>query len=145
MTESNGHYANPEALVTTQWASEHRRDEGVRLIEVDVDTAAYDGGHIEGAVGWNWRRDLQDQTVRDLATKDALEALLGKSGVTPGTTVLLYGDNNNWFAAYAYWALKYYGHENVKLIDGGRVKWEQEGRPYTTDVPSYPATQYSFQ
>jgi len=141
---TNGNFANPDALVSTEWVAEHGKDPGIRLIEVDVDPTAYEGGHLEGAVGWNWRLDLQDQTVRDLATKEALERKLGESGVGPDTTVLLYGDNNNWFAAYAYWALKYYGHEKVKLINGGRVKWEKEGRPYTTDVPSHQAGQYQF-
>src|SRR5438270_3256861 len=108
MTEGNGQFANPDALVSTAWVAEHGRDDGVRVVEVDVETTAYDNGHVEGAAGWNWRRDLQDQTVRDLAPKGSLEALLGKSGVTPTTTIVLYGDNNNWFAAYAYWALKYY-------------------------------------
>ncbi|HEX6548731.1 MAG TPA: sulfurtransferase [Candidatus Dormibacteraeota bacterium] len=144
MSESNG-FANPEALVSTEWAAEHGRDQGVRLVEVDVDTAAYEGGHIEGAVGWNWRRDLQDQTVRDIVPKERLEELLGQSGIAPETTIVLYGDNNNWFAAYAYWTLRYYGHDKVKLVNGGRVKWEAEGRPYTTDVPDYPQTDYKFQ
>ncbi len=143
MAQTNG-FANPAALVTTEWVAEHGKDPGVRLVEVDVDTAAYDSGHIEGAVGWNWRRDLQDQTVRDLASREALEALLSRSGITPDTNIVLYGDNNNWFAAYAYWTLKYYGHDNLKLVNGGRVKWEAEGRPYTTEVPSYPPTQYRF-
>ena len=143
MTEANG-YANSEALVSTDWVAEHGKDPGIVILEVDVDPAAYEKGHLEGAVGLNWRRDLQDQTVRDLASKEALEKLLGQSGVSPDTTVLLYGDNNNWFAAYAYWALKYYGHDKVKLINGGRVKWEQEGRPYTTAVPSPQPTSYSF-
>jgi thiosulfate/3-mercaptopyruvate sulfurtransferase len=143
MSESNG-FANPEALVSTQWAAEHGRDHGVRLVEVDVDTTAYDAGHIEGAVGWNWRRDLQDQTVRDIVPRERLEELLGRSGITPDTTIVLYGDNNNWFAAYAYWTLKYYGHDRVKLLNGGRVKWEAEGRPYTTEVPSHPQTSYQF-
>jgi thiosulfate/3-mercaptopyruvate sulfurtransferase len=140
---SNG-YANPEALVSTEWAAQHGQDAGVRLVEVDVDPKAYEGGHIQGAVGWNWRRDLQDQTVRDLPSKEALEELLGRSGIMPETTILLYGDNNNWFAAYAYWALRYLGHDRVKLINGGRVKWEAEGRPYSTDVPTVGATQYRF-
>jgi thiosulfate/3-mercaptopyruvate sulfurtransferase len=146
MSEENGHsaFANPDSLVTTAWVAEHAGDPGIRLVEVDVDPSAYEGGHIAGAVGWNWRRDLQDQTVRDLAPKEALERKLGESGITPDTTVILYGDNNNWFAAYAYWALKYYGHDKAKLIDGGRVKWEKEGRAYTTEVPSYPATTFSF-
>jgi thiosulfate/3-mercaptopyruvate sulfurtransferase len=141
---TNGNFANPDALVSTQWIVEHGKDPGLRLIEVDVDPSAYNGGHIEGAVGWDWRQDLQDQTVRDLAGKEALERKLGESGVDSDTTVVLYGDNNNWFAAYAYWALKYYGFDKVKLINGGRVKWEKEGRPYTTDVPSHQPGQFKF-
>jgi thiosulfate/3-mercaptopyruvate sulfurtransferase len=143
MASSNG-YSNSQALVSTDWAAEHGRDPGVRLVEVDVDPTVYDGGHLEGAVGWNWRRDLQDQTVRDLVSAESLARILGQSGISPDTTILLYGDNNNWFAAYAYWALKYYGHDQVKLVNGGRVKWEAEGRPYSTDVPTYPETQYRF-
>jgi thiosulfate/3-mercaptopyruvate sulfurtransferase len=143
MADSDG-YANSEALVSTEWLADHLSDPGQVLIEVDVNPALYAGGHIEGAVGWDWRQDLQDQTVRDLASREALEAKLSESGVTPDTTVLLYGDNNNWFAAYAYWALKYYGHDNVKLVNGGRVKWEAEGRPYTTDAPRVTATAYHF-
>ena len=133
-----------KALVTTNWIADHAKDAGLRLVEVDVDPRAYEGGHIEGSVGWNWRKDLQDQLSRDIVSKDALAKLLGESGITPDTAIVLYGDNNNWFAAYAYWALKYYGHDKVQLIDGGRVKWEKEGRPYSTDVPSYPATTYRF-
>jgi thiosulfate/3-mercaptopyruvate sulfurtransferase len=144
MASSNG-YSNSEALVSTDWAAEHGRDQGVRLVEVDVDPTVYDNGHLEGAVGWNWRRDLQDQTVRDLVSPENLERILGTSGITPDSTIVLYGDNNNWFAAYAYWALKYYGHDQVKLINGGRVKWEAEGRPYTTEVPGTQETQYRFQ
>jgi thiosulfate/3-mercaptopyruvate sulfurtransferase len=140
---TNG-YANPEALVSTEWAAQHGQDAGVRLVEVDVDPTAYESGHLPSAVGWNWRRDLQDQTVRDLPAPETLEELLSRSGITPDTTIVFYGDNNNWFAAYAYWALNYLGHDKVKLINGGRVKWEAEGRPYTTDVPTYPATQYRF-
>jgi thiosulfate/3-mercaptopyruvate sulfurtransferase len=143
MPDSDG-YANADSLVSTEWVAAHLGDPGIRLIEVDVNPAAYGGGHIQGAVGWDWTKDLQDQTVRDLASREALEAKLGESGVTPDTTVLLYGDNNNWFAAYAYWALKYYGHRSAKLVNGGRVKWEAEGRPYTTDVPQVAATSYEF-
>ena len=132
------------ALVTTEWIAQHAHDAGLRLVEVDVDPSVYGKGHIEGAVGWNWRRDLQDQVARDIAPKDALEALLGRSGITPDTNIVLYGDNNNWFAAYAYWALKYYGHDKVQLIDGGRVKWEKEGRPYSTEEPKVGATSYQF-
>ena len=132
------------ALVTTDWISQHAHDAGLRLVEVDVDPSVYGQGHIEGAVGWNWRRDLQDQLARDIAPKEALAELLGRSGITPDTNIVLYGDNNNWFAAYAYWALKYYGHDKVQLIDGGRVKWEKEGRPYSTDEPKVSATTYQF-
>ncbi len=133
-----------KALVSTEWIAQHAHDAGVRLIEVDVDPRVYDSGHIEGAVGWNWRRDLQDQLARDIAPKQALEELLSRSGVTPDSTIVLYGDNNNWFAAYAYWALKYYGHDKVQLVDGGRVKWEKEGRPYSTEEPNHPKTTYHF-
>ncbi len=143
MAESNG-YANGDALVSTEWLAAHLGEPGYRLIEVDVNPALYGGGHIEGAVGWDWKKDLQDQTVRDLASREALEQKLSESGVSPDTTILLYGDNNNWFAAYAYWALKYYGHDKVKLVNGGRVKWEAEGRPYTTAEPQVSATQYRF-
>ena len=131
-------------LVSTEWIAEHGKDKGLRVVEVDVDPSAYDKGHIEGAVGWNWKKDLQHQVNRDVASKEALANLLGRSGITPDTTILLYGDNNNWFAAYAYWALKYYGHDKVHLIDGGRVKWEKEGRPYSTDVPDYEVHTYQF-
>jgi thiosulfate/3-mercaptopyruvate sulfurtransferase len=134
-------YKHPEVLVSTQWASEHLNDPKVRLVEVDVDTTAYDQGHIAGAVGWNWQTQLQDNVRRDLITKPALEELLGKSGISNDTTVLIYGDNNNWFAAYAFWQLKYYGHKDVRLINGGRKKWIEEKRPLTTDAPSItPAT-----
>ena len=143
MAESDG-YANREALVSTEWLAAHLNEPGHRLIEVDVNPALYGGGHIEGAVGWDWKKDLQDQTVRDLASREALEQKLGEGGVTPDITILFYGDNNNWFAAYAYWALKYYGHDNVKLVNGGRVKWEAESRPYTTEERHFAPTQYRF-
>ncbi len=113
-------YKHPEVLVSTQWAADHLNDPKVRLVEVDVDTTAYDQGHIPGAVGWNWQSQLQDNIRRDLIDKATLESLLGKSGISNDTTVLLYGDNNNWFAAYALWQLKYYGHKDVRLINGGR-------------------------
>jgi thiosulfate/3-mercaptopyruvate sulfurtransferase len=141
---SNGHIANPDSLVTTDWAVEHLTDPGVRFVEVDVDTTAYDKGHLPGAVGWNWRNDLQAKPARDLAPKEQLEQLLSQSGIGPETTVVLYGDNNNWFAAYAYWTLKYYGLDNVKLINGGRVKLEAEGRQFTTDVPSPAPATFKF-
>ncbi|GAC1658852.1 MAG: sulfurtransferase [Candidatus Dormibacteraceae bacterium] len=136
--------ANPAALVSTEWAIERLQDSAVRLVEVDVDTTAYEKGHLPGAVGWNWRNDLQAKPVRDIAPKEQLEQLLSRSGIGPETTIALYGDNNNWFAAYAYWTLKYYGFENVKLIDGGRVKLEAEGRQFTTVAPSFSETGFRF-
>ncbi len=145
MAEYSSDYFNREALVSTQWASEHLADPGLRLVEVDVDTASYDRGHITGAVGWDWRRDLQDQQVRDIVSRNALEAILSRSGISPQTTIVLYGDNNNWFAAYAYWTLRYYGHDRLRLINGGRVKWEAEGRSVTTEPAVYQPTGYRFQ
>ena len=135
-------YKHPEVLVSTEWAAGHLNDPKVRLIEVDVDTTAYDQGHIPGAVGWNWQTQLQDNIRRDLIDKAALEALLGKSGVGNDTTILLYGDNNNWFAAYALWQLKYYGHKDVRLINGGRKKWIEEKRPVTTEPAKVAAATY---
>ena len=136
-------YAHPESLVSTDWVAEHGSDAGVRLVEVDVDTSAYEQGHIAGAVGWNWQSQLQQPVRRDLASKEEIEQLLGGSGIGNDTTVVLYGDNNNWFAAWAFWQLKYYGHGDVRLMNGGRVKWGAEGRPTTTEVPSYPAVSYT--
>jgi len=133
-----------KALVSTDWVAEHANDKGVRVVEVDVDPSNYEKGHIENAVGWNWRKHLQDQVVRDIAGKEALEELLGESGINNDTNIVLYGDNNNWFAAYAYWALKYYGHDKVQLVDGGRVKWEKEGRAYTTEAPRPEKTNFKF-
>lgn len=134
--------AKSEALVSTAWVDEHKNDPNVRLIEVDVDNSAYESGHIEGAIAWNWTTQLNDQTRRDILDREQMQELLSQSGVTPETTIVLYGDNNNWFAAYAYWQLKIFGHENVKLMDGGRVKWELEGRPYTKEVPQVEQTNY---
>jgi thiosulfate/3-mercaptopyruvate sulfurtransferase len=134
-------YAHPEVLVSTQWVADHPNDPKVRLVEVDVDTSAYDQGHIAGAVGWNWQSQLQDNVRRDLIDKATLEKLLGQSGISNDTTIILYGDNNNWFAAYAFWQLKYYGHKDVRLMNGGRKKWVEEKRPLTTDAPkATPAT-----
>jgi thiosulfate/3-mercaptopyruvate sulfurtransferase len=135
-------YAHPEVLVSTQWAADHLNDPKVRLIEVDVDTTAYDQGHIPGAVGWNWQTQLQDNVRRDLIDKAALEKLLGQSGVSNYTTIILYGDNNNWFAAYGLWQLKYYGHKDVRLINGGRKKWAEEKRPLTTDAAKVASATY---
>jgi thiosulfate/3-mercaptopyruvate sulfurtransferase len=139
---SNSGYANPDVLVTTDWALEHRKDGNFRFVEVDVDTSEYEKGHIEGAIGWNWKTQLQDQTRRDILSKEQIERFLGESGVVPDTGLILYGDNNNWFAAYAFWLLKYYGHADVRLINGGRKKWVAEGKPLTTDVPHYGTKSY---
>ncbi|MGB7847831.1 MAG: sulfurtransferase [Candidatus Acidiferrum sp.] len=126
-------YKHPEVLVTTDWVAQNLNAPDLRLVEVDVDTTAYDKGHIPGAVAWNWQTQLQDPIRRDLIEKSELERLLGQSGITNDTTILLYGDNNNWFAAYAFWQLKYYGHKDVRLVNGGRKKWVAEGLPLTTD------------
>ncbi len=134
-------YKHPEVLVSTESVAQNLNAPNTRLVEVDVDTTAYDQGHIPGAVGWNWQTQLQDNVRRDLIDKAALEKLLGESGISNDTSILLYGDNNNWFAAYAFWQLKYYGHQNVKLIDGGRKKWLEEKRPLTKDASKVtPAT-----
>lgn len=135
-------YANPNVLVSTDWALEHLHDRNVRFIEVDVDTQQYEKGHLEGAIGWNWQTQLQDQVRRDILSKEQLGSFLSEAGVTPFTTLILYGDNNNWFAAYALWLLKYYGHEDVKLMNGGRKKWAAEGKPLTDYFPLYPKTVY---
>ena len=137
-------YKHPEVLISTEWAAEHLNDPKIRLIEVDVDTTAYDEGHISGAVGWNWRTQLQDKVRRNLIEKSALEDLLAKSGISNDTTILLYGDDNNWFAAYAFWQLKYYRHKDVRLINGGRKKWVAEKRPLTTNISKVaPATYHA--
>jgi thiosulfate/3-mercaptopyruvate sulfurtransferase len=134
-----------DKLVTADWVAQHRDDPSVRLVEVDVDTEAYNEGHIEGAIAWNWTTQLQDSNRRDILTQEGIEQLLGASGISKDTHVVLYGDNNNWFAAYALWLLELYGHENVSLMDGGRVKWLAENRPTTSDVPAVTATSYSAQ
>ena len=123
------------ALVTTGWVADHLGDLGAKLVEVDVDPTLYAEGHIEGAVGWNWTTDLQDRVRRDVLSREDFASLMGRSGITREDTVILYGDANNWFAAYAYWQMKLHGHDRVKLMDGGRLKWEKEGRPYTTALP----------
>ena len=132
----------PEVLVSTDWVAEHRNDPSVRIVEVDVDTAAYAQGHVPGAVGWNWTTELCDTVVRDIVPKQKLEELLGRAGVTPETTIILYGDNNNWFAAWALWQLKVYGHQDVRLMDGGRKKWLAEGRDLEAGDPSPAPTTY---
>jgi thiosulfate/3-mercaptopyruvate sulfurtransferase len=135
-------YKHPEVLVSTEWVAKNLNAPNTRLVEVDVDTTAYDQGHIPGAVGWNWQTQLQDNIRRDLIDKAALEALLSKSGISNDTTILLYGDNNNWFAAYALWQLKYHGHKDVKLVNGGRKKWLEEKRPITSEATRVTTTTY---
>jgi len=135
-------YAHPEVLVETDWLAQHLADQSLRIAEVDVDTAAYDLGHIPGAIGWNWTKQLCDTLQRDILSKDQVEKLMSSGGITPQTTIILYGDSNNWFAAWAFWQLKIYGHENVKILNGGRKKWIAEGRELVQDAPSYPATNY---
>jgi thiosulfate/3-mercaptopyruvate sulfurtransferase len=135
-------YAHPEVLVTTEWISQHAKDPGLRLVEVDVDTTSYEQGHIDGAISWNWQTELQDAIRRDLADPKAFEDLLGKAGISPDTTIVLYGDNNNWFAAWAFWQLKYYGHDKVLIVNGGRKKWLEEKRPVTTNKPAITASSY---
>ena len=137
-----GDYKHPEVLVSTDWVAQHASDPKVRIIEVDVDTSAYEKGHIAGAAGWNWQTQLQDNVRRDLLGQRTLEDLLSKSGISNDTTVVLYGDNNNWFAAYALWQLKYFGHQDARLMNGGRKKWELEGRPFTTDAPKIAPANY---
>jgi thiosulfate/3-mercaptopyruvate sulfurtransferase len=135
-------YANPAALVSTQWVADHLNDPNVRLIEVDVDTSAYGQGHIQGAVGVNWTTQLGDPVRRDIPTSEDWAKLLSSAGAGPDTRIIFYGDNNNWFAAFAYWVSKIYGHQNAALMNGGRKKWELESRPFTTDIPQPAATNY---
>ena len=137
-------YAHPEVLVTTDWVAQHGSDAGIRLVEVDVDTAAYDEGHISGAVGLNWQTQLCDQVRRDILTKEQFEELCQDNGISNNTTVIFYGDNNNWFATYALWQFRYYGHDESKLkvMDGGRQKWIDEGRDLVTDAVSPASTAY---
>jgi thiosulfate/3-mercaptopyruvate sulfurtransferase len=135
-------YVKLDTLVETAWVAEHSADPNVRLVEVDVDTTAYAGGHIAGAAGWNWQVDLQRHPVRDIPTGEEWAALLRRTGIAPETTVVLYGDNNNWFAAFAYWLFKLYGHQNVRLMNGGRKKWMDEQRPMVTSETAYAAASY---
>ena len=131
-----------DVLVTVDWVQENLGTPGIVFVEVDEDTSAYDGGHIEGAVKLDWKQDLQDPLRRDYLDKSAFESLLSSRGIGNDDTVVLYGGNNNWFAAYAYWYFKIYGHRDVKLMDGGRKKWELDGRPLSKDAVQRPATQY---
>src|ERR671936_162786 len=136
-------YAHPEVLVSTDWVKENLGKPGIKLVEIDVDTKQYDAGHIPGAVGFNWQTQLQDQVKRDIISKEAFEKLVGGAGISPSDTVVIYGDNNNWFAAYGFWLFKIYGHAEVRLMNGGRQKWLNESdKELVTDVPKYPAVKY---
>ena len=137
-------YANPDALVTTEWLEQHLDDPTVRVIEVDEDTNAYEKGHIRGAVGWNWTTDLHTEVGRDYKDQAGFADLLSAAGVGAETSVVLYGGNNNWFAAYAYWLLKLRGFEAVQLLNGGRKKWELESRELVPEVPTYEASEHVF-
>ena len=135
-------YAHPEVLVSTEWVAAHVNDPAVRIAEVDVDTKAYDEGHVPGAIGWAWNTQLCDTLRRDILSKEQFEALMGDSGVSPATTLVIYGDNNNWFAAWALWQAKIYGHPDVRLMNGGRKKWLAEGRELSREAPSVTRTGY---
>jgi thiosulfate/3-mercaptopyruvate sulfurtransferase len=136
-------HKHPEVLVSTDWVKEHLADPSVKLLEVDVDTQAYEAGHIPGSVGLNWQTELQDQTTRDILSKEQFEELMSACGVMPEDTVVLYGDNYNWFAAYAFWMFTYYGHQDVRLMDGGRQKWlDEDDKELTTEPTRIAPTTY---
>src|SRR2546430_9384761 len=135
-------YAHPETLVSTDWVAGHSADPNVRIVEVDVDTKAYDEAHVPGAIAWAWNTQLCDTLRRDILSKAQFEELMAASGVTPETKLIIYGDNNNWFAAWALWQAKIYGHRDVRLMNGGRKKWLAEGRPVSTEAPKVQRSGY---
>jgi thiosulfate/3-mercaptopyruvate sulfurtransferase len=135
-------YAHPDALVSTEWVAAHLNDPNVRIVESNEDPLLYPSGHIPGAVQVDWTSDLNDPVRRDYISRDGFAALMSRIGVTPDTTVVFYGDKNNWWACYAFWVFQLFNHTNAKIMDGGRAKWEKEGRPLTREVPSYPPTVY---
>src|SRR3954451_9990076 len=137
-------YAN-DVLVDTQWVQDHLNNDGVRIVEVDENPALYTEAHIPGAIGFDWKKDLQDQVKRDFLGPAEFGELFGSRGVSNDHQIVLYGDRNNWFAAYTYWYLNYYGHDNVRLLNGPREKWIGEGRPTTTEVPSHPSATFNAQ
>jgi len=138
-------YAHPGVLVDTDWVHEHLHDPSIRLVEIDVDSQAYEAGHIPGAVGFNWQAQLQDLVRRDILNQEQFARLVGEAGISPGDTVILYGDNYNWFAAYGFWLFKMYGHEDVRLMNGGRLKWlNEEDKPLTTERPSLEPVSYTI-
>lgn len=135
-------YAHPEVLVSTDWVAAHLDDPGIRIIESNEDPLLYTSGHIPGAVEVDWTKDLNDPLRRDYLSREGFEALMSRLGVTPETTLVFYGDKNNWWATYAFWVFQLFGHRNAKIMDGGRLKWELEKRPLTREKPSYPPTTY---
>src|SRR5215217_7945873 len=138
-------YVDPELLVSTYWVEQHINDSSVRLVESNEDTLLYSAGHIPGAVHVDWTSDLNDQIRRDYVTREGFESLMSRIGAAPDTTVVFYGDKNNWWACYAFWVFQLFGHTKAKVMDGGRIKWEKEGRPLSRDVPSYSRTSYKAQ
>jgi len=136
-------YANPDVLVSTDWVAQHLNDDNVRLVESNEDILLYDTGHIPGAVKVDWHADLNDELVRDYVSKEGFEQLMQRLGIRNDTTVVFYGDKNNWWATYAFWVFQLFGHTNAKVMDGGRAKWQAEGREMTREVPNYPATNYT--
>src|SRR6185437_14101880 len=138
-------YAHPEALVETEWVAEHLNDPSVRIVEADEDPLLYEIGHIQKAVKLDWHVDVQDPVRRDFVDKTHFEALMSRYGITPETTVVFYGDKNNWYAAYSFWLFRMYGHRDLRIMNGGRTKWEAEGRPYVKQAPTFAATQYKAQ
>jgi len=135
-------YVNPDVLVSTEWVAQHLNDPNVRIIESNEDPLLYPSGHIPGGVQVDWTVDLNDPLRRDYLQKNGFEVLMSRIGVRPGMTVVFYGDKNNWWACYAYWVFQLFGHTNAKVMDGGRLKWEKEGRELTREVPNYPPTNY---
>jgi thiosulfate/3-mercaptopyruvate sulfurtransferase len=135
-------YARPDALVSTDWVAEHLNDSDIRLVESNEDPLVYPSGHLPGAVEVDWTRDLNDPLRRDYLGRDGFEALCSRLGITPATTVVFYGDKNNWWACYTFWVFQLFGHANARILDGGRLKWQLEGRPLVRDAASYPPTEY---
>jgi len=138
-------YANPDVLVTTQWVEDHLDDPKVRIVESDEDILLYEIGHIPGAIALDWHTDLQNPVERDFVDKAGFEALMSRSGISNDTTVVFYGDRNNWYACYTFWLFKYFGHADARVMDGGRAKWEAEGRSYTREASNHTATSYTAQ
>src|SRR5258706_4696496 len=136
-------YAHPETLVSTDWVAQHLADPKVRVVEVDVDTKSYDEGHVPNSIAWAWNTQLADTVRRDILSQTQFEELMSSSGISADTTVVIYGDNNNWFAAWAFWQMKIYGHADVRMMNGGRRQWLEERRQLTTDLPPIARSSYT--